>query len=202
MIDKELRVPKEIVLTPIALRFFQRIHPTTLTLLAFGFGFVAAVTVWHQAYALGLGLWIVNRTLDGLDGTVARVHGKQSELGGYLDMLLDTFIYALIPLAIVLSQPSNQGWLSYVFLLVSFYLNATSWMYLAALMEKRSTGARAKGELTTITMPGGLVEGAETVLFFTLFLLFPEAYVFLFVLMGALVYGTVVQRFVWATRHL
>lgn len=202
MFDRTLRIPKEALLTPIALRYFQRVHPTTLTLVAFGAGLASGLAVWHQAYELGLGLWGTNRLLDGMDGTVARVYRKQSELGGYLDMLLDTVIYALIPITIVLSSPSHSGWLSLAFLLTSFYLNATSWMYLAALLEKRNVGSKVNGELTSITMPIGLVEGAETVLFFTLFLLFPAAHVFLFVLMGTLVYLTVVQRFVWARRHL
>ncbi len=202
MIDKALRVPKEEVLTPIALRFFHHVHPTTLTLFAFGVGIAASVAVWQQAYSVGVGLWAANRVLDGLDGTVARVHHKQSELGGYLDILLDTAIYALIPAAIVLGAPSQAGGLSLLFLLISFYINAASWMYLAALLEKRSLGALAHGELTTITMPSGLVEGFETVLFFTLFLLLPAAHVLLFVVMGLLVYTTIVQRFIWAARHL
>lgn len=202
MFDKQLRLPKEAVLTPIASRFFGRVDPTTITLLAFSAGIAAGIAVWQQAYNLGMVLWIANRVMDGLDGTVARVHDKQSEIGAYLDMLLDTSIYALIPFAIVASLPSAFGWISLVFLLISFYLNATSWMYLAALLEKRDSGARSTGELTTITMPGGLVEGAETVLFFTLFLLFPTAHIVLFVLMTMLVFATVAQRFIWARRHL
>lgn len=31
-------------------------------------------------------------------------------------------------------------------------------------------GARARGELATVTMPNGLVGGAETILFFSVFL--------------------------------
>jgi hypothetical protein len=75
-------------------------------------------------------------------------------------------------------------------------------MYLAALFEKRSTGAAAGGELTAVTMPAGLIEGAETVVFFTLFLLFPGAIVPLFSLMAALVLFTAGQRVAWAIRRL
>jgi phosphatidylglycerophosphate synthase len=202
MLDKTLRGPKEMMLAPIASRWFARVDPTTVTLLAFGAGVAASVAAWQQAYSVGVGLWIANRVLDGLDGTVARVHGKQSELGAYLDILLDTAIYALIPSAIVLGAPSEAGWLSLLVLLISFYMNASSWMYLAALLEKRNLGARARGELTTITMPSGLVEGSETVLLFTLFLLFPAAHVPLFLLMAVLVFATIAQRLIWARQHL
>ncbi len=202
MVDKLLRVPKEQVLAPVATRVFHAVHPTTLTLAAFGIGLAAAVAVWQGAYGLGVGLWVLNRVLDGLDGTVARLHQKQSDLGGYLDIVLDTVIYAAIPFALVLSQPQPGAWLSLAFLLSSFYINGASWMYLAALLEKRRQGAAARGELTTITMPGGLIEGTETVLFFTLFLVFPDSSVYVFRLMGLLVVATIVQRLVWAREHL
>ncbi len=202
MIDKALRVPKEELLAPVASRFLRHVHPTTVTFLAFGAGVASGVAVWQQAYGAGISLWLLNRVLDGLDGTVARVHDKQSDLGAYLDIVLDTMIYVLIPSAIVLGAPSQAGWFSLLFLLISFYVNAASWMYLAGLLEKRSLGAESQSELTTITMPDGLVEGAETVLFFTLFLVFPAAHVYLFVLMAALVFATIAQRLIWATRHL
>lgn len=202
MVDKLLRRPKEQVLSPIAFGLPRSLHPVTITLAAFGVGLCAALAISQQAYWLGLLLWIGNRVLDGLDGTFARAHGRQSDWGGYLDMLLDTVIYAAIPIALVLAQPSVAAWLSLALLLSSFYVNGASWMYLAALLEKRRQGASARGELTTITMPGGIIEGSETVLFYTLFLLVPAALVPLFWMMALLVFVTVGQRLLWACRAL
>lgn len=202
MVDKLLRGPKEQLLSPIALSLPRSIQPVTITLVAFGVGLCAALAIWQQAYWSGLVLWLGNRVLDGLDGTLARVHARQSDWGGYLDMLLDTVIYAAIPIALVLAQPSAAAWLSLAVLLGSFYVNGASWMYLAALLEKRSQGAHARGELTTITMPGGIIEGGETVLFYTLFLLVPGALMPLFWTMALLVFATVGQRLFWAWRGL
>jgi phosphatidylglycerophosphate synthase len=202
MVDKILRVPKEQTLMPLALKLPRSCHPTLLTLGALGVGIGAGLAIWQQAYTVGLALWLLNRVLDGLDGTVARIHGKQSDFGGYLDMVLDTLVYAIIPAALVLAQPSTAAWFGLVLLLSSFYINGASWMYLAALLEKRRYGASAQGELTTITMPGGIIEGTETVIFYTLFLLFPGALVPLFWTMSLLVVVTVAQRLVWALRHL
>ncbi len=202
MVDKLLRVPKEQLFAPVATRICPAVHPTTLTLAAFGIGLAAAVAVWQGAYGFGVGLWGLNRVLDGLDGTVARLHHKQSDLGGYLDIVLDTVIYAAIPVALVLSQPRQAAWFSLAFLLSSFYINGASWMYLAALLEKRRQGATVQGELTTITMPGGIIEGTETVLLYTLFLLFPGSSAYLFTLMGLLVVATIGQRIVWAMKYL
>ncbi len=202
MIDKLLRSPKESLLSPIARRSLRSVHPTTITILAFGLGVLCAAAAWLEYFALALLLWLLNRVLDGIDGTIARLHRKQSDLGGYLDMMCDTVIYALIPLALALTHHSTAGYLSLALLLGSFYINAASWMYLAALLEKRRSGAARHGELTTITMPGGLIEGAETIIFFCLFLLFPAAMVPLFVFMAPLVVFTAAQRWIWAARHL
>jgi phosphatidylglycerophosphate synthase len=202
MIDKVLRVPKEQALAPVAARLPVAIHPTGVTGVAFVAGLAASAAAAQQLYAWSIAFWMLNRVLDGLDGTLARVNHKQSDWGGYLDIVLDTVIYAAIPVALVLSSPSSAAWLSLALLLTSFYVNGASWMYLAALLEKRRQGAAARGELTTITMPSGIIEGTETVVFYTLFLLFPRAAVPMFGLMTVLVLATVLQRFVWARRIL
>jgi hypothetical protein len=75
-------------------------------------------------------------------------------------------------------------------------------MYLAAMLEKRNAGAASRGETTSVTMPAGLIEGAETIVFYTLFLLFPNALVLLFSLMATLVLVTASQRVGWALWHM
>lgn len=202
MIDKALREPKESVLTPLVRGPIRQIHPTAVTIAAAVVGVAAAVVAWQGAYLAALGLWAVNRILDGLDGTLARSTGQQSDLGAYLDIVLDHVVYVAVPLGLALAAGTPAAFLALALLLASFYINGASWMYLAALLEKRNAGAAAHGELTTVTMPGGLVEGAETVVLYTLFLLFPGALVPLFGLMSVLVLFTAGQRVAWAVRHL
>lgn len=202
MIDKALRVPKESVLTPLVRGPLRRLHPTAVTVAAAVVGVAAAVAAWQGAYLAALGLWAANRVLDGLDGTLARITGQQSDLGAYLDIVLDHVVYVAVPLGLALAAGTPAAYLALALLLASFYINGASWMYLAALLEKRSAGAQARGELTTVTMPAGLVEGSETVVLFTLFLLFPGALVPLFGLMAALVVVTAAQRVAWAARAL
>lgn len=202
MIDKVLRVPKECILAPLAQRLHQSVHPTAITIVGCGIGLVAAVAVWHQLYVTGLVLWVVNRILDGLDGTVARLQNRQSDLGAYLDVVLDHIVYAAIPLALALSINTVEIYLYLAFLLCSFYINGASWMYLSALLEKRKQGAEKHREQTTVRIPGGLIEGAETIVFFCLFLLLPEAAGPLFILMALFVLVTIVQRVLWAMHNL
>ncbi len=202
MVDKLLRQPKEDILAGVAQRLPHALHPNLITLIGFVVGIGATWVIVQRWYALGIALWLLNRLLDGLDGTVARVTQRQSDLGGYLDILLDTVMYAAIPAALAISIGTSAAYLSLILLLTGFYVNAASWMYLAALLEKRQSGANARGELTSITMPDGILGGTETVLFFVLFLLFPAAQVALFGIMTVLTVATILHRFRWAARVL
>ena len=202
MFDDYLRALKDRLLAPVARSVGPALHPNVVSVLAFLLGVGAAALAWRGVFAAALLLWLANRTLDGLDGTLARVHGTGSDLGGYLDILLDFVVYALLPLALVAGTPSRPVALAGVFLEGAFFVNAASWMYLAAILERRAQGAEARGERTTITMPPGLVAGAETVVFYSLFLLFPGRLAALFTVMGAMVLVNVVQRLAWAARHL
>jgi phosphatidylglycerophosphate synthase len=202
MLDRSLRPTKERVLTTIAQRVSTRVAPVQLTLLSLlccvGAGGAAA----ERRHGLGVVLWLVGRLLDGLDGTLARLRAKATDVGGYLDMLADTVGYAAVPIGVAASSNEQHVWPLVAVLMASFYINAISWLYLAAIAEKRAAGARAKGEFTTIHMPGGLIEGTETIVFFTLMLAVPGLAEFWFVTMAALVALTVVQRLVFAARHL
>ncbi|MGB5050729.1 MAG: CDP-alcohol phosphatidyltransferase family protein, partial [Caldilineaceae bacterium] len=141
-----------------------------------------------------------NRLLDGLDGVVARIHGKQSDFGGYLDLLLDYVVYLAIPVAFVWATPTAPHIWSLISLLVSYQINSLSWTLLSSLLEKQQLIGGKR--LTSIEMPAGLIEGAETVIFYTLFFLLPAYIPWLFGLMAGLVVVTACQRIWWARRNL
>lgn len=202
MLDETLRPVKERLLTPIALAAGRRVHPMAVTATGFACGIAAAVLAARGLTEAALGLWLANRILDGFDGTLARAQGRQSDIGGYVDILLDFIVYAAIPLGLVAGMPSVPVAVAALAMAGSFYVNAASWMYLAAILERRGAGARTRGELTTITMPAGLIGGTETIVFYALFLLLPRFLLPLFALMTVLVLATVVQRLVWAARRL
>ena len=149
---------------------------------------------WQGRYGLALLAWLLNRFLDGLDGEVARLKNQHSDWGGYLDILADFVIYALLPISLMVSNTSLSGWFALAFMLACFYVNAASWMYLSALLEKR----QARPEVTSITMPKGLIEGTETIIFYCLFIIFPEFLPILYSLMALLVIITIFQRLSWA----
>ncbi|MEN9226370.1 MAG: CDP-alcohol phosphatidyltransferase family protein [Thermostichus sp. HHBFW_bins_43] len=204
LLDKVLRQWKERLLAPLLETPLQQVHPLAITLSGFAIGLGSGTAAAMGAYGLGLGLWLLNRVMDGLDGTLARLQRRQSDLGGYLDMLLDVVVYAAVPLGLAFHQGSLLGYAVLALMLASFYINLCAWMYLAGLLEKRQQAsdnalARPKDDrLTSLSMPSGLIEGSETIVFYGLFFLFPQQMVGLFGLMAVLVLFSAVQRLIWA----
>lgn len=200
MKDALLRQQKDRLLQPLVQRFFAAISPNLLSLLAVVPGLLSAYAIIEGWLGWALFLWLVNRFLDGLDGLVARVHDKKSDFGGYLDLLLDFVVYLAIPAAFVAAQPTSTRLWALVFLLASYQMNTLSWTLLSALFEKRTL--QRKGQLTSVVIPVGLIEGTETILFYTLFFLLPTYVVPLFWVMGSLVFVTAGQRIWWAWHTL
>lgn len=202
MMDHALRRVKDAVVNPLAQLLGSRIDPLAITLTAGGVGVLAAVAAWQGNYGLGLALWLGNRFLDGMDGAVARACGKQSDFGGYMDTLVDFAMYTIIPFGLVMHQPSMELLIALAFLLGTFYINSGAFLYLSAILERRKLGAKARGELTTITMPRGIIEGAEAIIFYCLFFLLPQHLTLLFVLLGVLVIATTLKHVIWSVYRL
>lgn len=200
MQDAFLRRQKDRLMTPMAGQTFAAIHPNAISIVAMLIGLCSVIAILAQLYWVGLGLWVLNRIMDGLDGVVARVHQKQSDFGGYLDLFLDFIIYLAVPLAFLAATPTTVNLWAGLFLLTSYVLNSISWTTLAALLEKRQR--HTVNRLTSMEMPTGLIEGAETIVFYTLFYLLPGQIAILFTAMAILVVFTASQRVWWAYRHL
>lgn len=199
MLDAPLRRLKDRLGAPLAQRL-SGVSPIVITVVALVTGLLAAWFAFTQSYFVAFGFWILNRVLDGLDGLLARLHNKQSDFGGYVDILTDFIVYAALPLGLVAGSPSSERYLALAFMLASFYVNTASWMYLAAILEKRA--AHDADTQTTIVMPAGLIGGFETILAYGIFLLFPTYITILFSIFAALVLITILQRLIWAWSNV
>jgi phosphatidylglycerophosphate synthase len=202
MFDHWLRMLKDRLFEPIAPAIGRWLHPNLISLLALLAGLAAALFAAWGRTGPAFAAWVINRTLDGLDGSVARATGAQSDFGGYLDTMVDFVVYAAVPLGVLLGHPSEAAWRAGLFLLATLDVNAASWMYLSAILERRNQGVESTGERTTVTMPPAIVAGTETVVFYSLFLLVPAWAPPLFWVMGLLLLGNIVWRLDWARRRL
>lgn len=202
MIDTALRHVKDEILEPIVKYMGSRLNPHYFTLTGVAMTVIAALCGYAGNFLVGWVFWLLNRLMDGLDGAYARRWNKQTDLGGYLDTLADFFAYTAIPIGLALYSPTIPLLLALVFLLGTFYINSAAFMYLSAILERRNLGAKHNRELTTITMPRGVVEGTEAIIFYSAFFLFPQYLLELFVILGVLVLATTFQHIVWAVRNL
>jgi phosphatidylglycerophosphate synthase len=200
MKDALLRTQKDRLLRPVVERHFGSVSPMTISLVALVPGIGAALAVANGLYGVGLALWLLNRLIDGIDGLVARVHGKKSDLGGYVDLLSDFVAYMFIPIGFALANPTPLMFWGVIALFTSYQFNTLSWTLLSAILEKERKGDANR--LTSVEMPAGLIEGAETVVIYALFLLLPLFAPWLFFLMAALVMITAGQRVMWAAGNL
>jgi phosphatidylglycerophosphate synthase len=194
MFDQILRIPKERMLEPLAKGPLKTVNPTTVTVVASGVAIAAGITAWQGQTGATLGLWFLNRFLDGLDGTIARVNNKQSDFGGYLDIVLDMVAYVSIPLGLAFSVNEKGVFIALTLLFAAFYINSAAWMMLSANLEKRSQGAKERNELTTVTMPRAIIEGGEAILFYSLFIFFPGWLTVLFGVLAVLVLASAITQ--------
>ena len=108
-------------------------------------------------------LILASRIGDGLDGAVAKIAGK-TDLGGYLDIVLDFVFYGAIPLGFVLADPAANATAGAV-LLLSFYVNGASFLAYAAIAEKRKLATTVRGP-KSLFFTTGLAEATETIVVF------------------------------------
>lgn len=173
MFDRYLRPVIDPPLNRVGRRMAEagvRANQITLAGLALGLG--AALAILAGWFGLALGLILLSRLADGLDGAVARASGK-TPFGGYLDILCDFAFYAAIPLAFGWALPDAQG--PALVLLASFILSGVSFLAAAALAATLRWETNAQGEKSFYYL-AGLAEGTETIVFFCAFCLFPHAF--------------------------
>jgi phosphatidylglycerophosphate synthase len=153
-------------------RFLARlgVWANAVTVVGFLFGVGAWVALAFREYNLALVFVALNRVADGLDGAVARARGG-SDLGGYLDIVLDFLFYAGVPFFFAVGRPEYA--LPAAFLVFSFVGTGSSFLAFSALAAKRGVTTEVRGK-KAIYYLGGLTEGAETIAVFVLICLFPD----------------------------
>jgi phosphatidylglycerophosphate synthase len=164
-----------------------------VTGLGFAIGVGAAVAIAHRRYELGLALLLASRLCDGLDGALARLT-RPTDLGAFLDIVLDFLFYASIPLAFAVSSPERA--LPAAVLLAAFIGTGSSFLAYAVLAERRglrSDSHPSKG----IFYLGGLTEASETLICFALMCLLPAFFALWAYGFAALCAVTVATR-LWA----
>lgn len=148
----------------------QGLSANQVTVSGFLIGAAGCVAVALGAYRVALGLILLNRLADGLDGCIAR-RSRPSDLGGFLDIVLDTIFYSAVPFAFALAD--RERLLAACFLIFSFVGSGGSFLAFAVISAKRGVVSDPSSRKSFVYSVG-LMEGTETIAFFVLMCLLPE----------------------------
>jgi phosphatidylglycerophosphate synthase len=158
----------------------KHITPDQVTLSAFVLGITALPLLAWEQYGFALLVIVLNRLGDGVDGALARLAGRSSDAGGFLDIGLDFVFYAAVVLGFALANPSQNA-LAAALLLFAFIGTGTSFLAFA-IAAKQQAIERAHFPNKAFYYLEGLTEGTETVLALVVFCLFPEHFPILAIL--------------------
>ena len=161
-----------------------------VTVAGFAVGVSGCVAIGFELYSLALVLIAVNRFADGLDGAITRRTGS-TDLGGFLDITLDTIFYSGVPFAFAVSRPEFA--LPAAFLTYSFVGTGGSFLAFAVIAAKRRRTTVRAGK-KSFFYSTGLMEGTETVLFLVLACLLPNDFAVLAWTFGGLCWLTTALR--------
>jgi archaetidylinositol phosphate synthase len=129
-----------------------RLSPNQWTLISILPVLAAAWLLYYSQFLVSALLLLLSAFLDLVDGSVARVTGRVSLLGAYLDTIVDRYIEFIIILGILLVG------------LPGFYLPASVWIlvYLfGAMMTTYSKAAAKEKDIFKREIRGGILERAE-----------------------------------------
>lgn len=177
------------------------VRPNALTAAGFAVGVGACLAVASNRWPLAIVLWLANRAADGLDGPVARAHGRSArrgatDLGGFLDIMADFAIYGGIVVAIGYAVPEAR--LAALAVFLGYYLSGSAFLAWSSLATKRSMA----GDGRSLQFPAGLAEGTETIAAYVIILALPGYTASLLWVWAAVVAITFGQRVAFVTRSL
>jgi len=168
----------------------KNITPNQITIMGFLIGICVIPLLAYQHYGISLIIILINRIFDGLDGALARKTGI-TDAGGFLDISLDFLFYSAVPFGFALAQPEHA--IAATFLIFSFVGTGSSFLAFSSIASKRSIPdpVYKNKSLYYIT---GLTEGAETIICFVLFCLFPSYFPILASVFAILCFITTLTR--------
>lgn len=199
MLDRAARRLVDPALDRLAVAAQQRnFTPNQVTVAGFACGLAAIGAIALQHYGPGLLLLLANRLAYGVDGALARRIGA-TDLGGYLDIVLDFIIYSGAAFAFALAQPEHAS--AAAFLIFSFMGTGSSFLAFAIFAAKRKLDGEAATNKSFYYL-GGITEGTETILLFVIILVFPGWFPVAAYLYGALCWLTTIGRIGAAVQRL
>ncbi len=145
-----------------------KLHPNAVTVCAFIVGVICAILIAKDNFLIALILLWISGGLDVLDGTVARLTGKSSKIGAYLDLVFDRMVECAVIFAFYFVLP--QFAVSYFLFFIGAMFNFSTFMLAGTLFKNEGK--------KSMHYDIGLVERTESFIVFSLMMIFPN-YIFI-----------------------
>lgn len=159
------------------------IKPNSLTILSLITGFISAIFILYLPW-LAVVFLLVSGYLDVLDGSVARIQKSSSSFGTMLDILSDRFVESFVIIAIFIFQP-QIAWVGLI-MMMSIIVCISSFLLVGIFSQQESS--------KSFYYSPGLMERAETFIFFIIMILLPSTILWLGILFTVLVLWTTFYR--------
>ncbi|MBL8142750.1 MAG: CDP-alcohol phosphatidyltransferase family protein [Acidobacteria bacterium] len=199
MFDDPFRSSFARLVTPLGQFLVSRdVTPSSISWTGFAIAVAGAAAIGANHGYVGLALWLVSRVADGLDGVVARLGGRHSAFGGYLDITLDMAAYSLMVVAFAYVHPAPA--VLWPAILAGYVLAITTTLALSSAAERLARTVAAGDRSFQFTR--GLAEAGETTVVYALWVVFPSHVALVGWLWAGLLLATAIQRSCLAWRLL
>ncbi len=190
MLDPFMRRLIDPPLNGVAAIWPRKISANQVTILGLVAGVACFLAISTNTMTAALILLSLNRLADGLDGAVARAQ-TPSELGAFLDIVSDFVLWGLLPIGFIILDSDNA--IAAAVLLSSFLMSMTVFLAFAIMAEKRGLETDAQGSKSFYYI-AGLAEGTETIAFFVIVIIWPDAFIPAAFVFAGIVYLSAIGR--------
>ena len=198
MLDKKINNYLEKYLIYIATILYKyNCSANFIILIGAAAGFFCFFCIVESEFFLAFLFLLLNRFFDGIDGTLARINGA-SDLGAFYDIISDFVFYSLFPIGFVFNNIENA--FSICFLLLSFVSTQSTFLASAWIIEKNKISVKTNKK--SFFYIGGITEGFETIIFFTLMLIFNDFVYLISYIFGLLCWITCIFRIYYIRKIL
>ncbi len=137
------------------------LSPNQWTLFTLVPTFIALYFLVKESFLLAAIFFIAASFIDLIDGSVARVTGRVTKLGAYLDTIVDRYVEGLIIFGLLFASLPNLVISSFTIPLSALVLI----FFFGSAMTTYSKAAAKEKELTEKEIKGGILERAERLIF-------------------------------------
>lgn len=175
---------------PAKLCVHLKIKPNAITISAFIIGIGCGLSIALARPWTALVLLVLSGFLDIIDGSVARLLGKSSKFGAFLDLVLDKMVESAVILGFVFLLP--QYYLAYILFFIAVLFNYSTFVVAGTLIK--NTGSKS------MHYDAGIAERTETFIVFGAMIVFNNYVYQILMIFNLIIFITGIIRFIKVYR--